>query len=829
MNKDKISLWKLLEKQTIIIPIIQRDYAQGRLGQEYLRRAFLTELEKALDSKDKLQYLTLDFVYGTENHGDMNPLDGQQRLTTLWLLHWYIAFRLDKLDDKSIYSILKQFTYETRTSSKEFCHKLLDLGQISIEGKRTKPDKKGYKRFIQQQMWYYTVWNQDPTIQAMLRMICGTSRKEGDNDIMDGIDELLGDCPEDILQNYWTLLTGNVEDCPITFYQMTIGTEKMPLSDDLYIKMNARGKPLSDFENLKAEIVNWLYLEENKLLFGQNKDLQEKNRATIAALMDNQWTDIFWNDKMLTDNSTDGRIDEIYFAFINRYFLNELITRGLDKNGKLYRPGFLQDGESDNKADDFDYFYGTIYVKDQPKKSSDSLIAFRNFEFYEKVLKECIRKTGEGEICGLLEDFKVIFSQLKKLQEKHKDIGLNAYLDKCIPLAAKSDTKETIDYIPRYKEGEAINFAGRKIRCITETTQQKRVLFFAVCRYLSHTTFDELSFKQWMRVVWNILQDTNPNNSISDFTRQLRLIDELSKDSGQIYYYLKHNYTIEDKKPVILLEEVAKANQILDENDKLRCFEEEGNPFVKGINTPTWEEVIINAEHHAFFKGAIRFLITDANGKIDWNDFTLKCRFANKIFCNEGLSEKYRKDGKANRILLSYCNKWNEQIESYTSHDKHIFSPSASCWLKEILLKNDIGLKGVYSHPLHELLTGQDINTNIRLSDVNEMYNCAFDRIVNTNLLGHIFETDGNRVDKYYIRFIYDGLSLYPSSEGYILTLPKRDRMLGELIDRGIIKLYDDGNFVKLEQYNPKKQNEDVKSKDVIFKGWNITFQYTCW
>ena len=34
---DKTSLWKLLEKYEIVIPIIQRDYAQGRKNKEGLR------------------------------------------------------------------------------------------------------------------------------------------------------------------------------------------------------------------------------------------------------------------------------------------------------------------------------------------------------------------------------------------------------------------------------------------------------------------------------------------------------------------------------------------------------------------------------------------------------------------------------------------------------------------------------------------------------------------------------------------------------------------------------------------------------------------------
>lgn len=120
---DKTSLWKLLEKYEIVIPIIQRDYAQGRKNKEGLRYRFLSSLIDALQNN---QEMTLDFVYGGVQNGQMAPLDGQQRLTTLWLLHWYIAFRAGKLKDEDVRKRLKRFYYATRPSSTDFCRRLVD-------------------------------------------------------------------------------------------------------------------------------------------------------------------------------------------------------------------------------------------------------------------------------------------------------------------------------------------------------------------------------------------------------------------------------------------------------------------------------------------------------------------------------------------------------------------------------------------------------------------------------------------------------------------------------------------------------------------------------
>jgi uncharacterized protein with ParB-like and HNH nuclease domain len=71
----------------IEIPLIQRDYAQGRRNRRVddIRSTFLEDLHQALNGG---RPIGLDFVYGEVNDGTFEPLDGQQRLTTLFLLHW---------------------------------------------------------------------------------------------------------------------------------------------------------------------------------------------------------------------------------------------------------------------------------------------------------------------------------------------------------------------------------------------------------------------------------------------------------------------------------------------------------------------------------------------------------------------------------------------------------------------------------------------------------------------------------------------------------------------------------------------------------------------
>ena len=107
----------------ITIPIIQRDYAQGRRDPEIerVRNRFLDALYAGLSKP-----ITLDFIYGDiDKDGVMTPLDGQQRLTTLFLLHWYAAKKANVSKEESPF--LHCFGYETRYSARDFCCRLADF------------------------------------------------------------------------------------------------------------------------------------------------------------------------------------------------------------------------------------------------------------------------------------------------------------------------------------------------------------------------------------------------------------------------------------------------------------------------------------------------------------------------------------------------------------------------------------------------------------------------------------------------------------------------------------------------------------------------------
>lgn len=91
--RPPVSFCRLIEDcQRIEVPLIQRDYAQGRESQKDIRNDFIDALHSSLSlpAGDSRLPLNLDFVYGSMEAGNAArflPLDGQQRLTTLFLLH----------------------------------------------------------------------------------------------------------------------------------------------------------------------------------------------------------------------------------------------------------------------------------------------------------------------------------------------------------------------------------------------------------------------------------------------------------------------------------------------------------------------------------------------------------------------------------------------------------------------------------------------------------------------------------------------------------------------------------------------------------------------
>ena len=125
---NRTTFLKMLEDYSIIIPVIQRDYAQGRETEKVteLRKNFVYDLISFLKDSEKKSH-DLDAIYGSVQDRQFVPLDGQQRLTTLFLLHIYIAGMNSEESFKTLKNSLQgRFSYMTRRSSTMFCEKIIE-------------------------------------------------------------------------------------------------------------------------------------------------------------------------------------------------------------------------------------------------------------------------------------------------------------------------------------------------------------------------------------------------------------------------------------------------------------------------------------------------------------------------------------------------------------------------------------------------------------------------------------------------------------------------------------------------------------------------------
>lgn len=272
----------------ILIPKIQRDYVQGRKGEESIRNRFLDSLFEAIDD-DKSKELILDFVFGQKeekNNIVFYPVDGQQRITTLFLLNLYIGKRAGRNVE-----FLRKFSYETRESSKQFCKLIIDIPAQNFINIR---------QFIEDQWWFTGLWRKDPTILAMINML----------DAIDVHYKEKSYTSED-LEKVFSRLNSKVK-----FWRLHLSD--LNTTDDLYIKMNSRGKELTDFEHIKAMLDEFT---------GMNGE--------ISAKVDTDWTNLLWRYHVSTfdlelenDKYTDNGLDNCFHNLLIFYLNIEGCKRG---------------------------------------------------------------------------------------------------------------------------------------------------------------------------------------------------------------------------------------------------------------------------------------------------------------------------------------------------------------------------------------------------------------------------------------------------------------------------------------------------------------------
>lgn len=456
-----------VQLKKIIIPIIQRDYAQGRLGPDVsrVRSRFLDSLYKAVTEKP----ITLDFIYGDiDDEGNMTPLDGQQRLTTLFLLHWYAA-KKDKIAEEE-YQFLKKFSYETRYSARYFC---IDLVEHM-------PEFNGaIKKEIINQAWFPLDWEKDPTISSMLVMLDAIDNK------FKGVD------------NLWKKL----KDKCITFYFLPI--KDMGLTDELYIKMNSRGKPLTLFEHFKAELER------------EVRSIDENLANRITGKIDRAWTDLLWEYRNSGSGSGDDNIiDDKFLRYFK--FICDVIC---------YQQGESPLGRSNDEFDLLQRYF-----------SSKCPDAIKNIETMESFFDCWCNIPGYDSPTFFLKSFMSNKHEKGKILVESR-FNLNIFED-C--LHAYSD-----------KSGHIRQFPLNRI-----------VLLYAITTYLQNTDrVTETDFARRIRIVNNLIR--NSEDEVSDRTDRNRMPAILAEAdaiilTGLIDDSIENNFNVsqllEEKEKIMFLE-----------------------------------------------------------------------------------------------------------------------------------------------------------------------------------------------------------------------------------------------------------------------------------
>lgn len=238
--------------------------------------------------------------------------------------------------------------------------------------------------------------------------------------------------------------------------------------------MNARGKQLTDFENFKADLIDFapdLDKPQDKLL-----------DISTASLIDNEWTDVFWKE---ASRAGIYKVDDLFFTFLRRYFLNKFIATSTLKSNELQE----------------DKFYKYVY-KGEGKEEG-----YTGFDIYRHVLNDSV-----------IEDLKLFFRRWKASGIDNNDLQ---------PLWS---IPTEFCLIPQYGKEDAAK--------VSTVSRKGRVVSYAVCCYFEENeSYNKEYFKDWLRFVWNVAENGNLYDE-GDMINAIRIVHELRTRSGDILSFL---------------------------------------------------------------------------------------------------------------------------------------------------------------------------------------------------------------------------------------------------------------------------------------------------
>ena len=269
--KSNTCFWAEISEYKIQVPCYQRDYAQGRVDGgriDNIRKVFVEELYRAIVDKKECH---LGLVFGSydEDNKTFIVVDGQQRLTTAFLLHWYLAWRENKLSEYKVLST--NFSWDTRSYSSHFVKLLFNIN---------KTDNVNIIKDIKTNVNYFSIWEQDPTVKGMLTMLAEIESQYSQYGLYD----------RQLCQSLFS------SDCKIKYDVLKLNKDS---DEKTYLKMNSRGRSLTTYELFKSKFI-------------------DKHNPSFAKKFDEEWLNFIL--KLSKDKN--GNFDDpdvFYMNFINEY------------------------------------------------------------------------------------------------------------------------------------------------------------------------------------------------------------------------------------------------------------------------------------------------------------------------------------------------------------------------------------------------------------------------------------------------------------------------------------------------------------------------------
>lgn len=588
---EKYTFWQLINKYIIVVPKIQRDYIQGRanLTVKKNREEFVEELTRSLLEN---RQMSLNFIYGTSDNGIFIPIDGQQRLTTLFLLHLYIFAKSNNVDKIKI--LQENFRYDTRYTTNRFLKRLAEQLPNILKG-----NVKYLQTTICDSGWYVSAWDSDPNVASTLVMLDLIHEKLAKEDTKIVAYNLVG------------------ESCPITF--MSLKLKGFGSDNELYIRMNSRGKQLTDFENFKAELYE-------KVLVDSKKDAIQEFKKYI----DGEWYSMFWDDKNdKYDNSQNGIIQTIEKRAIS---IDNLLKHAFHW---IILSSICEDEEcpplSRYSKDDKNESVRKLYFALQPSCDinryyvEDYLTLFSNInQMPQGVIDHNGQEdlTSKREFCterlksSILNNFSKTFSFLNKIKE---------------------------DKVFAFLINDIFKISSNQKNVITYTVDQygARILLYAIMKFVeidnNENNID--GFKSWYRVMLNLVSNSEID-SPEDF---YKVINQIKLWKGDTKEWLDK---LGDKGPF-------RSEQITEERLKLDLLDNANlkNAILYAENTD------FNGDYKErdYFRGQIGFLLNMAG-------ITSKDN-ANKDNVNKESIAKFRQYTEMVKIIFKSDNYWDEVKE----------------------------------------------------------------------------------------------------------------------------------------------------------------------